>query len=75
VLRSVILRYVFICFECFSRDLRGLEGIVRGALRVCRVALPLVMLSRLKFSLVLRFRAFVGVLVRVARLNAITGVF
>ena len=38
---------------------------------VCRVAFPLVMLSRLKFSLVLAFRAFVRVFIVVKSLIAI----
>ena len=50
-------------------------GIVRGLACFGGCALPLGMLSGLIFSLVLRFRAFVGVFVRVMRLNAFTGVF
>ena len=44
-----------VCRSCVLCDSRG---IVACASCVCRVALPLVMLSRLKFSLLL---AFVGV--------------
>lgn len=53
----------------------GLWGIVRGALCFRGCAFALVMLSRLKFSLVLRFRAFAGVFMGVMRLNAFTGDF
>ena len=44
-------------------------------LHSCRVAFPLDMLSRLKFSLVLRFRVFGGVYIGEKPLNAIISDF
>ena len=51
------------------------RGVVRLVSCFRRCAFPLVMLSRLEFSLVLRFRAFVGVFVRVEGVKSITGGF
>ena len=55
--------------------MRAFRGVVRGLACFGGCAFPLDMLSRLIFSLVLRFRAFVGVLTGVMRLNAVTSNF
>lgn len=72
---SLLLCYAFICLGCLSLNIGGLNGFVRCAVRYCRVAFPLIMLSRLEFSLVLRLIAFAWVLVGVRRFYAIMGGF
>jgi hypothetical protein len=70
---AIVLLLIWV--DCLSFNIGGFWGIARGAWRVCCVALPLVMLSRLKFSLVLAFWAFGCILDRVNRFRAIVGRF
>lgn len=79
--KSLYLRRIaFNCLYCvFARiyygtfNISGFCGFVACALRFCRVAFLLVMLSRLNFSLVLAFGVFVGVLVWVRCFRALCG--
>ena len=48
-------------------------GVVCGCVCLCRVAFPLVMLSRSIFSLVLAFGVFVGVIGGVCGFRALCG--
>ena len=59
--------------DCLSSVVACFCGFVACALCFCRVAFPLVMLSRLNFSLVLAFGVFVGVLVWVFGFRALCG--
>lgn len=58
---------------CFPSVVASFWCVVRGALCFCRVAFPLVMLSRLNFSPVLAFRVFVGVIGGVRGFRALCG--
>lgn len=53
----------------------AMRAVFRAVLCFCRVAFPLGMRSRLEFSLVLRFSAFVGVFIGVRRVKSVTGDF
>lgn len=60
--KCAVLRLVLLCY-CLSLNIGGFWRVVCGALRFCRVAFLLVVLSRLKFSLLLAFGGVGGVLV------------
>ena len=64
---------VFVRLACRSCVVARSCGFVARASCVCRVAFPLVMRSRLKFSLVLRFCVSVGVIGGVRGFRAIVG--
>ena len=62
-------------FNCLPVNIGDFWGVLVPVLHSCRVAFPLVMLSGLKFSLVLAFRVFVRVFIGVKSLIAIVGDF
>lgn len=64
---------MLICPDCLSFNIGGFWWLLVLVLCSCRVALPLVMLSRLKFSLVLRFWGAGRVLVWVRGFRALVG--
>ena len=72
--KCAVVRLVLLCY-CLSLNIGGFWRVVCGALRFCRVAFPLVMLSRSIFSPLLAFRVFGCVLVGVFAFNAIVSDF
>ena len=72
---SMLLCYAFICLGCLSCIIGGFWRVLVGVRDVCRVAFPLVMLSRSIFSLVLAFRVFGCILDRVRAFSALVSRF
>ena len=66
---------VFVRPLCFPPVVARFGGIVRGALRVCRVAFPLVSPRRALFSPLSAFRGVGCVLDRVRAFDALAGGF